>query len=43
MGIEIQNFLLAIAALVVPLLFAWVVVSCLANKHPRKQERNSSK
>ena len=43
MEIEILNFLMAIAALVVPLLFAWVVVSCLANKHPRKHERKSSK
>ena len=40
---EILNFLMAGAALVVPLLFAWVVVNCLANKPPRKQERKSSK
>jgi hypothetical protein len=40
---ELLNFLMAIAALLVPLLFAWVVVSYLANKHPRKQERKSSK
>jgi len=40
---ESLNVLMAIAALVVPLLFAWVVVNHLANKHPRKQERKSSK
>jgi len=43
MGIEIQNFLLAIAAFIVPLLFAWVVVSCLAIKHHRKQDKESRK
>jgi len=37
------NVLMAIAALVVPLLFAWVVVNHLANTHLRKQERKSSK
>lgn len=40
---ELQNFLMAIAALVIPLLFAWVVVTCLANKQSRKHERKSSK
>ncbi|WP_296819762.1 hypothetical protein [Thiobacillus sp.] len=40
---ELLNFLMAIAALLIPLLFAWVVVTYLANKHPEKQERKSSK
>jgi len=40
---EVLNFLMAIAALVVPLLFAWVVVNSLAHKHSRKHERKSSK
>jgi len=30
---------MAIAAFVVPLLFAWVVVNSLANKHSRKHEK----
>lgn len=33
------NFLMALAAFVVPLLFAWVVVNCLANKPPRKHDK----
>lgn len=33
------NFLMALAALVVPLHFAWVVVNCLANKHSPKHEK----
>jgi hypothetical protein len=40
---EFMTFLMAIAALVVPLLFAWVVVNSLANKRSRKHERKSSK
>jgi hypothetical protein len=40
---EFLNFMMAIVALVVPLLFAWVVVNHQANKPPRKQERKPSK
>lgn len=40
---ELLNFLMAVAALIIPLLFAWVAVNHLANKHSRKQERKSSK
>jgi len=40
---EVLNFVMANAALAVPLLFAWVAVSCLANKHSPKQKRKSSK
>lgn len=40
---EVLEMLMALAALLVPLLFAWVVVNHLANKHSRKHERKSSK
>jgi hypothetical protein len=40
---ELLNFLMAIAALLIPLLFAWVVVNYLANKPSRKHERKLSK
>jgi hypothetical protein len=38
---EFLNFLLAIAALLIPLLFAWVVVNRLANKHSPKHVKKS--
>lgn len=35
---EFLNFLMAIAAFVVPLVFAWGIVSWL-NKHPQKHDQ----
>lgn len=40
---EVLEILMALAALVIPMLFAWVVVNRLATKHSRKHERKSSK
>jgi hypothetical protein len=40
---EVLEILMALAALVIPMLFAWVVVNRLATKHPRKQERKLGK
>jgi hypothetical protein len=40
---EVLEILMALAALVIPLLFAWVVVNHLATRHLPKQARKSRK
>jgi hypothetical protein len=40
---EVLNFLLFLAALVVPMLFAWLIVGGSDTKRQRKHERKSTK
>jgi hypothetical protein len=40
---EVLNFLLFLAALVVPMLFAWVILGWSNTKHKPKHERKPAK